>query len=210
MKQFTPFPNQDLFLIKWQFVFFVLCAGFGTAIFIITETFGAQASRDLSIAQGELYSARSAVELIEEEEATIIEYIGRFQELSDQGIVQEEDRLLFLERVAELRSEFDLFPISLSIEEQIGMRLQYDPGETEPGGPIDLKKSSVSVRMPLLHEEDLTRFLDKLLKIDGLYQALECSVSQQNRSSTSFLVLAQHLTATCELLWYTFDLSPDQ
>lgn len=208
MKQLTPFPNQDILLIKWKLLFFLICAAISAGIFLAAEYFYNEANRNLSFAQSELFSARSAVELINEEEATIIEYIGRYQQLSDEGIVEPENRLDFLENMAEIRSQFNLFPIALNIEQQGGVRLQYDPSESEPGGPIDLNTSNVSISLSLLHEEDLSRFLEALLNSDGLYQAQECQITLQNRSNTSFLFLAQHLTANCELMWYTFDLPP--
>lgn len=209
MKQLTPFANEDLLLIKWKIVFFVVCVLISIAIFWATEALYSQANRGLIVAQGELYSARSAVELIEEEEATIIEYIDRYQDLSDQGIVQPEDRLLFLEEIANLRAQYDLFPIALNIGEQVGQRLQYDPSESDPGGPIDLKHSRVSVDYALLHEEDLSRFLQGLLTSDGLYQTRECRIQAASQTSQSYLYLAQHFLASCELLWYTFDLNPE-
>jgi hypothetical protein len=208
MKQLLPFSNEDLLLIKWRIGFFVLCGLIATGIFWSSEYINLQASRGLSVAQGELYSASSDVELIEEEEATIIEYIDRYQELTDQRIVNPEDRLLFLEKVAQLRAEFNLFPIALNIDEQLGLRLQYDPAETEPGGPIDLKTSSVSIALSLLHEEDLIRFLGAFLNSPGFYQARQCELSAINQAAQSYVFLAQHFRANCELLWYTFDLSP--
>lgn len=208
MKQLTPFPNEDLLLIKWKIAFFILCLAIVAGIYWGMDALSSQATRNLSIAQGELYSARSSVELIEEEEATIIEYIDRYQDLSAEGIVEPEDRLQFLEKVADIRAEYDLFPIALNIEQQVGIRLQYDPAETEPGGPIDLKISTVSLSVPLLHEDDLARFLGALLNSDGLYQARECEIGALNSATQSFVFLAQHFSASCELLWYTFDLSP--
>ena len=208
MKQITPFPNEDLLMIKWQITFFIICTAIAAGIFWGADALDSQASRNLSIAQGELYSASSAVDLIEEEEATIVEYIDRYQEISEEGVIEPEDRLVFLEKVANLRAQFDLFPIALNIEEQLGVRLQYDPAETEPGGPVDLKTSTVSIRLSLLHEEDLTRFLGNLLNSGGLYQTRECEISSLNQATQNFLFLAQHLTASCEILWYTFDLTP--
>ncbi len=206
MRQLTPFANKDLLLIKWKIVFFILCVLISVAMFWATETLYSKANRSLIIAQGELYSARSAVEMIEEEEATIVEYIDRYQELSNQRIIQPEDRLVFLEAVADLRAQYDLFPIELNIGEQLGVPLQYDPSESEPGGPIDLKASTVSINYSLLHEEDLSRFLGGLLNTEGLYQTRECQIQTVNQNTQSYLYLAQHFLARCELLWYTFDL----
>lgn len=208
MRQLTPFPNEDLLLIRWKILFFVICVGISAGIFYAADYFFTQANQGLSFAQSALYSARSDVELINEEEATIIEYIGRYQQLSDEGIVEPQNRLDFLENMAEIRTQFNLFPIPTIIEQQVGMRLQYDPSELEPGGPIDLNISNVSISLSLLHEEDLSRLLEALLNSNGLYQARECAISMQNASTTSFLFLAQHLTANCDLMWYTFDLTP--
>lgn len=208
MKQLTPFPNEDILLIKWKILFFMICAVVSVGIFVAADFYYNEANRNLSFAQAELYSARSDVELIEEEEDTIIEYIGRYREMSDEGIVDPEDRLDFLENMATIRSQFNLFPISLSIEEQDGLRLQYDLSESDPGGPIDLKISNVSVNLSLLHEQDLSRFLEALLSSHGLYQARECSISRRSQADTNYYFLAQHFAADCELVWYTFDLTP--
>ena len=209
MKQLTPFPNEDLMMIRWRIGFFILCCALAIGVYWGIEMLNSQATRNLNLAQSGLYGARQDVEQIAQEEATIVEYIDRYQELSEQGIVDAEDRLLFLEKVAELRSEFNLFPIALNVGGQMGMRLQYDPSETEPGGPVDIKTSTVSISLPLLHEEDLTRFLDGLLNSDGLYQTRECEIVAQNQSTQRFyLFLGQHLSANCEIIWHTFDLNP--
>lgn len=208
MKQITPFPNSDLYLIKWQILAFVLSLVVVGGILWSADYLNGQANRGLQIARADLSNARSSVELIEEEEATIIEYIGRYQQLSEQGTVSPEDRLQFLEQMAEIRSEFNLFPISLNINEQLSERLDYDESVNDPGGPIDLDFSSVSLSVALLHEEDLVRMLGAIYERPGLYQVRECDISLQNRLNNNFLFLAQHLRANCELVWYTFNVSP--
>lgn len=208
MTLFSLLKKEDYLMIKWQIVFAVIATLVAIGIYFGIDYFDTRSLRNLRIAQSDFDNARSRVELIEEEEATIIEYIGRYQMLNADGVVQEEDRLQMLERVADIRAENNLFPVSLNISEQTSLRLNYPQGLREPGEPIALRSSIIGLDLPLLHEVDLLRLLDGILDSPGLFQTRSCSISQTNTDLTTFLILSQHFEANCEILWYTFDLDP--
>ena len=208
MNIFSILTKEDYLSIKMQIAFSVVGIVLSIAIFLGVDYLSSGSLRDLRIAQSDFNNARSRVDLIEEEEATIIEYIERYQELDAQGIVDDEDRLQMFEQIAEIRSANNLFPVSLGINEQMAQTLNYPAGIREAGDPIGLRSSIIELSLPLLHEEDLIRLIDSILDSPGLYQTKACNITKQNANSTNFIVLSQHFTANCEMLWYTFNLDP--
>ncbi|PCJ40899.1 MAG: hypothetical protein COA71_09875 [SAR86 cluster bacterium] len=202
------FNKQDIFSLKWKILIAVFSLSIAIGVYVAANYLNTEMTRAVQTARAELQNARTAVDQIEQEEATIIEYIGRFQELESEGIVNAEDRLLLLERITEIRENNDLFPISVSIGEQSSLRLLYDPTESAPGGPIDLNATELELSLPLLHENDLTSLLSELLGSPGLFLTQECSMNLNNPSITNYIMLGQHQTAKCNLLWFTFDVEP--
>jgi len=208
MNLFRILSRDDYLMIKWPIVYAAVGIILAISIYMGVDYLSSESRRSLLIAQSDFDNARTRVDQIEEEEATIIEYIGRYQTLDSSGAIRDEDRLLMFERVAEIRSANNLFPVSLNISEQSSLRLNYPAGIREPGGPIALRSSVIGLSLPLLHEADLTRLLDGILNSPGLYQTSSCTLDQQNSEITSFIVLSQHFQANCEIFWYTFDLDP--
>lgn len=202
------FNKEDLLNLKWKILLAIFSICLAGGIYYGADIVNTDMNNSLRTARAELQRAQTDIDQIEEEEATIIEYIGRYQDLTDAGIVNNEDRLQLLEMFAQIRENNDLFPISVNIGEQSSLRLLYDQFEPDPGGPIDLNVTSLELSLPLLHENDLTHLLDELLSSPGLYLPEECSVGLRNPNATNFIVLGQHLEANCDLLWFTFDVSP--
>jgi len=201
------FSPKDLLDIKWQLICFSFCALLSISLYLGSEHLNDDAGRDLRNKRAIFQKARSSVELIEEEEATIIRYIDEYKQMAKERIV-EEDRLQFLEDMALIREKLNLFPIKLSIDEQFSERLEYSVDIGTPGGPIDLGSSAISLSLPLLHEEDFTRLLEALNNSPGLYQITGCHLTLKNSSATSFTTLQQHMSVSCEILWYTYNVKP--
>ncbi|MAY03560.1 MAG: hypothetical protein CMQ38_11375 [Gammaproteobacteria bacterium] len=204
------FTKQDILGLKWKILLAVLCLMLAVSIYYYADIMNTQMARNLQIARGNLQLARTNIDQIEDEEATIIEYIGRYQELETDGVVNPEDRLQLIERITEIREDNDLFPISVNIGEQLSMELLYDQSEQDPGGPVNINSTTLELSLPLLHENDLTRLLDGLLNTPGLYMPQECIISLSNPNATNFIVLAQHQRANCVVSWFTFNVNPPQ
>lgn len=202
------FTSNELLGIKWQLSFFISSIVLSAFIYLGTDHLNVQADRDLRNKRAIFQKARSSVELIEEEEATIIRYIDEYKQMEEEGIVKEEDRLQFLEDMAVIRENLNLFPINLNIDEQFSARLEYPQDIGTSGGPVDLGSSTINLSVPLLHEEDFTRLLDALDNSPGLYQITSCDLTLRNTSATSFITLQQHMSASCEILWHTYNVTP--
>lgn len=180
-----------------------------TGIYFIVEHFESKSIVALSTAQVNYEQARFQEDRVEEEEASIIEYIDRYQQLSIDGVIGAADRLQFNETVAEIREQNNLFPVSVTIGKQNRLALKYNPEVNEPGSAIELNSSSVKLSLSLLHEQDLGRLLRGIFESPGLFQAKECRVNLQNELDNDFTSLDRHIAATCTIYWYTFNLNPE-
>lgn len=210
MSQSSPFTLSELLDIKKQLIFFTVSLIVSAGIYLGSEDLNTDAGRELANSRSIFQKARSSVELIEEEEATIIQYIDEYKQMAAERIVEDEDRLQFLEDMAVIREQLSLFPINLSIDEQYSAKLEYPLDIGAPGGPINLGSSPISLSVPLLHEEDFTRLLSALDNSPGLYQITKCDLILRNTSATSFTTLQEHMSAACEIIWYTYDINPPE
>lgn len=202
------FTRDDYWRVKWPLVSLALSVIVCGGLFVGLNTLDKSAQVELRNARNALSDARNALNDIEQEEATIVEYIGRYRQIEREGIFSAEDRLQFQETLAELRSEFKLFPVNLELGLQTALPLEYPVGRTGPGRDIALQTSRVEVRLPLLHENDLANLLEALLDARDLLQPVSCTLTMNRSGTRTFIYLAQHFTATCALNWYTFRLPP--
>lgn len=140
-------------------------------------------------AQGRLSRAR-------EEEQEIKLNLQQYRQLAAKGIVGEENRLDWIERIAIIKSERRLFDIRYDIAEQ----KKVDASSTS--GP-EIMVSKMGVVLPLLHEDDLFNLLDDLRKGQGGYfQIKKCTISR-NATPLDRRVVRPTLDASCEIEFYT-------
>lgn len=209
MKTLIPFTKNDLMLIKGAIIFALSCIVLVIGIYFIVGHFENQSIISLGTAQAGYEQARYQEDAIEEEEATIVEYIDRYLQLTRDGAIAAADRLQFNETVAEIRKKNNLFPVSVTIGKQNRLALKYNPEVREPGSAIELNSSSILLSLPLLHEQDLGRLLRGIFESPGLFQAKECRINLKNELDNDFTALDRHLSATCTIYWYTFNLNPE-
>ena len=152
----------------------------------------------------------SRVTLIAEEEATIVRYIDRYKEFVESGYLFEEERLTLIEYVADIRNDFNLFPIEMDIGEQNSYSLEYDPLDLNVGDPVNINYSSVELAYSLLHEEDFTRLLGTLLDFGAFLLPTQCEMSHASALDDDFSTIYERMSASCSLFWYTFDLTPPE
>ena len=204
----SEFTRSDLLRIKWPFVALLGSIAVGIGIFAGLRLLDQRAAADLRSARQAFDDAQERVEKIAQEEATIRANMDEYRLIEASGAVRSEDRLQMDEYFARLRSEYNLFPISVTKSSQRSLVLEYGAldGERvpEPGRPIVLGISDIGFSLPLLHENDLTELLDGLLAQPELLQPRSCLVSANNGNNRNYLRLGQHFTASCILEWYTF------
>ena len=93
-----------------------------------------------------------------DEEREIREKLVDYQKLRSRGLIGEERRADWVERIAEIKSARKLFDVKNTIEPQ---RPADYPG-LAAAGDVEFLASQMKVVLALLHEEDLFRFIEDL------------------------------------------------
>lgn len=210
MKFKLPFEKQDLLLLRIPIIIFLVSIVFASVVYFGSDSLIRRASFDLSSAQSQYEQAITSVREIAGEEETIIRYIGRYTEIQAEGAVSEEDRLALIEKIGEFRTRFNLYPILMDIGEQGALALKYDALDSNPGAPVNVNFSEISLSYSLVHEEDLTRLLNAIIDESGLILPSTCDLKAENIAELNFDQVGFNLATNCKLLWFTFDLAPPE
>ncbi|MDP3517461.1 MAG: hypothetical protein Q8S94_09875 [Pseudohongiella sp.] len=208
MKLPLPLSNSDLMLLRNSLISFVVLSGLSIAIYVTASGLQRSANESLNSARVYFDQVSNSVTQIAQEEETIIRYIDRYIQIAADGIVSEQDRLVFLERMTSIREMFQLYALGLSMGEQISHIVPYPPEDPLPGDPLTMHQTPISLELSLLHEGDLLRLFDRLLSLPGLFQPTECVVDLDSSSTEGLTQLRENLSARCRINWYSFDLSP--
>jgi hypothetical protein len=130
-----------------------------------------------------------------EEEREISLNILQYRRLADRGIIGEERRLDWIERLATIKTSRRLFDIRYEIAPQRPL------DSTATSGPA-VMMSKMDITLPLLHEADLFNLLDDLRATPrGYFQVKKCSISRS--AAVDRKLLAPTLSAGCELDFFT-------
>lgn len=208
MKFALPLSNTDLMLLRNSAISFVLLTTVAIAIYISASGMQRTANDNLSTARVYFDQVSTSVTQIAQEEETIIRYIDRYIQLDADGIVADQDRLSFLERMTNIRETLQLYAMGISMGEQINYVVPYPPEDPLPGQPLTLHQTPINLELSLLHEGDLIRMFDRLLSLPGMFQPTECMVDLDSSSAQGMTQLRENLTSRCRINWYSFDLTP--
>jgi hypothetical protein len=130
-----------------------------------------------------------------EEEREIRLNILQYRRLAERGIIGEEQRLDWIERLATIKASRRLFDIHYDIAQQRKL------DSTPTAGPV-VMVSKMDLKVPLLHEGDLFNLLNDLRATPrGYFQVKKCGIARS--AAVDRKVLAPTLTATCELDFFT-------
>lgn len=169
-------------------------AGAGGVYFAHTVAKAARADRTL--AQNQRNDIDNKLKRVRNEETEIKEKSALFHRISAQGIIGEEQRLEWIELLKAVREKRKLIDLRYELEPQ-------RPLDGAAGSGFSFFVSPMRVHLELLHEEDLTRFLDDLRgQAKALIQPRNCLLSRQ-ASDHSSAMAATHLFAECRIDWIT-------
>ncbi|MFT7471265.1 MAG: hypothetical protein ACI8XU_001160 [Kiritimatiellia bacterium] len=196
--------KDDLVWLKWWLIllalsFAIVGGGYWAALYNRGEMrrleFGTRSNFDV---------INQEVTQIEESERIIVENIDRFNAMVANRLLDEEDRVSLLEDIRRIRNRLQLFPIDVEVREQSRRVLEYDEGVDYPDEQISVRSSEVLLRIPLLHEEDLTRFLGAFLNTEKLMVTTSCVITASNMNTSETLEIIERQIANCEFVWFTF------
>lgn len=196
--------REDLAWLKWWLIllaisFAIAFGGYWAAMYYRSDMrrleLGTQSNFDVITQE---------VTQIEESERIIVENIDRYNALVNNRLLDEEDRVSLLEDIRRIRNRFRLFPIDVEVREQSSRILDYPEDVEDAEEQISVRATVVTLRIPLLHEEDLTRFLGAFLNAGRLMVTTSCSIIASNTNTSESLDVIQQQMASCEFIWYTF------
>jgi len=143
-----------------------------------------------------LHAAHARQEQGRTEARLIAQHIDAYHALIARGFVGEENRLAWIEAVHLANRDARLY----------GLTYTLSPRTVAPAtlaGGLPLKQTRMVVKMPLLVETDLPRFLDALrARTPGIFRVSRCRLARITDTPPQ-PVNRPELDAECELLWFT-------
>jgi hypothetical protein len=171
-----------------------LIAGGAVAV-VLSQRLVQKAAGERQAATAERQSAQDKLARATDEEREIRDRLADYRKLLDRGVIGGEQRLDWVDRIAEIKARRKLFDVRYSIDAQ---RAVDYPG-LAGGGDVELLASPMSLEMALLHEEDLFRFLDDLRGALSAHVVVRSCAIQRNERVATEPGLAPRLLATCSI-----------
>lgn len=126
------------------------------------------------------------------EKNLILSHLSAYKRLEQKGVAAGGDRLAWLEAVQKSNESTRLY----------GVQYTFEPASPSSDS-AEMEQTLMKLRMPLLTENDLTLFLDKLASSGiGLFRTKSCTLSRTGNPQPEMLN-QPGLEAECELLWYS-------
>ena len=187
----------DFQKLQYSLLAMVLMLAVGVISVVTAYRATKTASIDRVATQTERNDARSKLQRVRGEESEIKQKSALFNQLQARGMVGEEQRLEWVELIREIRDKRRLIDLQYEFAPQRSL------DNSAPGNGYAFYASTMKVQLKLLHEEDLTRFVDDLRRqAKALIQVKSCNVSRLPRNETEGSVVAQ-LQADCLIDWLT-------
>lgn len=200
--------QDDMRWLRWPIVVLVISLASSIGLYVGASMYLDEVRRNQFNATTDLDLLVGQVDEIATSEQIVVNNIGIYNRMVANGAMGEEDRVRLLEAITAIRERNLLFPIGVTIGEQDRMLLPYPETVDFPDEQITLRTSQVQVRYSLLHEEDLTRFLDEYLSLGDLMVPSRCLVSMALEDPSQINEVVQHQIAECDFNWYTFQREP--
>jgi len=173
---------------------FVLLLATGLALIWTARQALAQENRRLAAAQADRRHVAERLLRIAHEEREVRDHAELYQRLKDLRILGEERRLEWVEALTRIRAEHGLLDLRYQVERQKVLK-------TLPGSSagLDLRSSSMTIELALLHEADLLRFLGDLRASGNAYYSVRhCTITRVG-PAPSIASLAPRLRGNCQI-----------
>jgi len=200
--------REDIAWLRWPIVLLVVSLVFSVGLYVAATMYLNEVRRLQFNATTNLDLLVGQVDEIERSEQVVVNNIGIYNRMVANGAMGEEDRVQLLEEITRIRQRNLLFPMNVAIGEQDRVLIPYPETVEFPDEQITLRSSPVQVRYPLLHEEDLTRFLNEFLELGNLMVPSRCAITMALEDPADAMRVVQHQIADCEFYWYTFQREP--
>lgn len=143
-------------------------------------------------------ATREKLQRSDTEKQLIQQYQGAYRALNARGFIGAENRLAWLESVQQANRDAQLYGLDYSLDPRAVIPAPLPLGQT-----VSLHQTVMRIKMPILVEDDLTRFLDALQqRTHSIFRVRMCQISHATTAAPQALNRPE-LEVECELLWYT-------
>ncbi len=130
------------------------------------------------------------------EKTLIQQNLGGYQNLVARGFIGEENRLAWLEAVQQSNRDAALYGLNYTLAPRTAA-----PAALAKGLPLG--QTVMTLRMPMLVETDLPRFLEALQqRTRSVFRVRACQITRASEAAPEALNRPE-LETECELLWFT-------
>lgn len=200
--------KEDIFWLKMPLSAFSLAIAASAGAYFYATDYSNDILRRESNSYSDYNIVSAQVFAIEEAEQIIISNIDRFNKMVGNQVMSEENRVGLLAEIGSIREKYRLFPVVVSVSEQEKKVLGYADNVESPEEEVSLLRSELKIQLPLLHEEDLTRFLVDLMRPGRLLVNNRCVITDLLLSESDVLDISPHQQAACDFYWYTLRSEP--
>jgi hypothetical protein len=189
------FSSADLPILKWSLGAFVLSLALSAGIISLSNSYLEKSLKGRQIAQQQLFDARTQLLAAQSDEENMSAYAFEYNSLLGQKVIGDEQRLDWMEGLEKLRQQGVVLDFKYTIAPQQG----YAPNPPIDAGNFKLSRSSMSLQIDILHEEQLLHlFADMHSKLNGWFMLDGCSLSRTVATDEM-----SPLKADCTGGWFT-------
>lgn len=189
--------------LKNEIIIFSICIVTSISIIMISNNHWEKLFFQKEDALTTLNSSKDLYYSALNEEKLLSIFESKYKKLETQNIIENESRLDWVESLDSISTKYKIPYLKYKINKQSIITsdylTQYYPG-------IDLYKSSMSLKMKLLHEGDLYTIINNLRKkTKGLFDIERCAIIRNETQVESILdsPTDKNFSASCILNWYT-------
>lgn len=165
-----------------------------------TDDRARDAARHLTAQQTQLREAQSRVQKSGAEKEMIARYLPDYRNLATLGFAGDEKRINWLDALRNANQKGALFGINYEIAAQ----QPYPYAAALAPGQMNVMQSIMKLRFPLLHEEDLPKFLQYLAEQNaGVFIVDQCTVRRTATGAIQTTRFQPNMNAECQLAWIT-------
>jgi hypothetical protein len=188
----------DLRALKVPLIALIMTLAIGAGLVYYSDVVLKQTKGALLQQQNQLREANLRLQKSGDEKDVIVRYLGRYEFLQRMGFAGPEQRINWLDGLRLTNQQVQLF----GVDYQIGKQQPYPYASEFGSGQLTLHQSLMNIRLGLLHEGDLMRFLGTLAKLGaGVFSVNECIIERLDFGGS--IRFQSNLRANCELAWIT-------
>jgi len=194
--------SRELLSLRWSLALLAASLILGGGVVVFTRDLVRKAEGEHGQLASRRQEIRARLDNIREEEKDIRDRTARYRQVIDSGLIAQEERLGWVERIARVKSARRLLDMEYEFSPQHPIDEAVLPGGAT-AAPYQYMASTWKLKMALLHEDDLLGLLDDLrASVHAYLLVRDCRVERLEEASTQSGV-APRLRAECTIDWVT-------